>query len=121
MAANNTSVIYELTWRQFYGGIDYPFGSAKGVGYFVSYDDIATDTFKFDWSSSSDPYHLPILAGETLGGFYTDLDQTASQYLLAYIDDAQNNTFSNSGLSSFRGETVPEPATMLLSGLGRAG
>jgi hypothetical protein len=122
MAANNISVIYELTWRQFYGGINYPFGSANGVGYFVSYDDIAADTFKFDWSSSSAPYHLPVLAGETLGGFYTDLDQTASHYVLAYIDDAQNNTFGydniDKRLRSFQGETLPEPITLSLFGLG---
>jgi len=118
MASNNTSVIYELTWRQFYGNIDYPFGSVDGVGYFVSYDDIATDTFQFDWSSSSEPYHLPILAGETLGGFNAYVDGTASQYLLAYVDNSINDTFGINDLHSFQGDTIPEPATLSLLGLG---
>jgi len=106
-----------LTWQQFFGGIEYPFGDTKAIGYFVNYSQVAANTFKFDWSHSGTPDHLPILAGETLDGFYTYVDGTASQYLLAYINDAQNDTFSSNGLSSFRGET-PEPATMLLLGVG---
>ncbi len=107
-----------LTWKQFFGGINYPFGDVIGVGYFVNYSQIATNTFKFDWSFAGTPDHLPILPGETRGGFYTSLDGTASQYLLAYIGNAQNDTFSSSGLTPFRGNTVPEPATMLLLGFG---
>jgi hypothetical protein len=118
MKVNYSTVTFDLTWRQFFGGIDYPFGDVKGIGYFVSYSEIATDTFEFDWSSPSAPYHLPILAGETLGGFSANVDGPCSQYLLAYIDDAQNSTFSSAGLSSFQGETVPEPTTICLLGLG---
>jgi hypothetical protein len=104
-----------LTWQQFFGGIDYPFGQTKSIGFFVNYSAVAADTYKFDWS---DPGHLPILPGETLAGFYAWEDTTASQYLLAYIGDAQNDTFSNNGLPPFRGDTVPEPATMSLLAVG---
>ena len=118
MTANYTPEAYALTWRQFFGGIDYPFGDdVKGIGYFVSYSEISPATYKFEWSSSSEPYHLPILAGETLGGFSANVDGPGSQYLLAYMDDAQNGTFSDSGLSSFPGET-PEPATLSLLAVG---
>ncbi len=118
MKVNYSSVSFELTWRQFFGGTDYPFGDVKAIGYYVSYSEISPDTFKFDWSSSDAPYHLPILAGETLGGFSANVDGPCSQYLLAYMDDAENGTFSDSGLSSFGGETVPEPATVVLLGFG---
>ncbi len=107
-----------LTWRQFFGGIDYPFGDVNGVGYYVNYSEVTPDTFKFNWSYPEAPYHLPILPGETLGGFHVDVDLTYSQYLLAYIDDAENETFDDSGLSSFAGETIPEPATIAMLGLG---
>jgi hypothetical protein len=108
---------WPLTWRQFFGGIDYPFGEAKCVGYFVNYSEVAPDTYKFDWAYAQDPLHLPILPGETRDDFYVFLVPTASRYLLDYMDDAQNDTFTNKGLSSFRGQT-PEPATLLLFGLG---
>jgi hypothetical protein len=113
----NISGAKDLTWKQFFGGIDYPFGEAKSVGYFVNYSKLAPDTYKFDWAYSDAPYHLPVLPGETRGDFYVFLVPTASRYLLAYMDDAQNGTFSSSGLSHFSGET-PEPATLLLFGLG---
>jgi hypothetical protein len=118
MKVNYSSATYDLTWRQFFGGIDYPFGDVKAIGYYVSYSEISPDTYKFDWSSSNAPYHLPILAGETLGGFSANVDGPCSQYLLAYMDDTENDTFSNTGLLSFRGETIPEPATIVLFGLG---
>jgi hypothetical protein len=118
MKVNYSSAIYDLTWRQFFGGIDYPFGDVKAIGYYVSYSEISPDTYKFDWSSSNAPYHLPIREGETLGGFSANVDGPCSQYLLAYMDDAQNDTLSNNGLPSFRGETVPEPGTICLLGLG---
>jgi hypothetical protein len=122
MTVNYTSAFFDLTWRQFYRGIDYSFGDVKGIGYFVSYSEISPSTYKFDWSSSTEPYHLPILAGETLGGFSANVDGPASQYVLAYIDDAQNNTFGydniDKRLHSFQGETVPEPITLSLLGLG---
>lgn len=117
MSANGSGAS-ALTWRQFFGGIDYPFGDVKGVGYFVNYNEVAPNTFKFDWSFSETPYHLPILAGETLDGFYAYVDVPCSQYLLAYIDDAGNATFGNSGLPSFRGEAVPEPASAAILILG---
>jgi hypothetical protein len=116
--SDNDLGTYALTWREFYRGIDYPFGGNKGVGFFVNYSEIESNTFQFDWSYSNAPYHLPILAGETRDGFHSLVDLTpASEYLLAYIDDAQNGTFSDNGLSAFRGQT-PEPATLVLFGLG---
>jgi hypothetical protein len=115
MKVNYSTVTFDLTWRQFFGGIDYPFGDVKGIGFYVSYSEISPATYKFDWS---DPGHLPILPGETLGDFSANVDGPCSQYLLAYIDDAQNSTFSSAGLSSFQGETVPEPTTICLLGLG---
>jgi hypothetical protein len=119
MTANYTPDAYALTWRQFFGGIDYPFGDVKGIGYFVSYSEISPATYKFEWSSSSEPYHLPILAGETLGGFGANIDGgPGSKYLLAHIGDAQNDTFGDGGLSPFQGDTVPEPATICMLGLG---
>jgi hypothetical protein len=107
-----------LTWRQFFGGIDYPFGDVNGVGYYVNYSEVAPDTFKFEWSYPEAPYHLPVLPGETLEGFHAYVDLTASQYLLAYIDDAENDTFDDSGLPWFQGEAIPEPATICFLGYG---
>ncbi|MBN2019431.1 MAG: PEP-CTERM sorting domain-containing protein [Sedimentisphaerales bacterium] len=118
MKVNYSSVTYDLTWRQFFGGIDYPFGDVKAIGYYVSYSEISPDTYKFDWSYSESPYHLPILPGEILGDFSANVDGPCSEYLLAYIDDAQNDTFSNNGLASFRGEAIPEPTSLVLFCLG---
>ena len=122
MKVNYSTATYDLTWRQFFGGIDYPFGDVKAIGYYVSYSEIAPDTYKFDWLYSNPPGHLPILPGETLGGFSANVDGPCSQYLLAYIDDAQNDTFGydniDKRLRSFQGETVPEPITLSLLGLG---
>ena len=35
MMSANYSGFSALTWRQFFGGIDYPFGQTKSVGFFV--------------------------------------------------------------------------------------
>ena len=120
MKVNYSSATYDLTWRQFFGGIDYPFGDVKAIGYYVSYSEISTDTYKFDWPYSEAPYHLPILPGETRDGFSANVDGPASEYLLAYINDAENDIFSSNGLQSFRGETVPEPASITIFALGAA-
>jgi hypothetical protein len=106
---NFPSGVFDLTWRQFCGGIDYPFGDVEGVGYFVYYSKIGSDTYKFDWMYSIAPYHFPGPAGETLGGFYAYVDRTCSQFLLAYIGNTPNNPFGNE---------TPEPGTMCLFCLG---
>ncbi len=122
MKVNYSTATFALTWRQFFGGIDYPFGDVKAIGYYVSYHEIEPDTYEFDWSSSNPPFHLPILAGETRGGFSANVDGPCSQYLLAYMDDAENGTFSSSdGLLRFPGDTVPEPATLSLLAFGGLG
>lgn|GEM_PF-2670042 len=113
---NFPSGVFDLTWRQFCGGIDYPFGDVEGVGSFTYYSKIGPDTYKFDWLYSIAPYHFPGPAGETLGGFYAYVDRTCSQYLSAYIDNARDGAFGN-GPPPFQGE-IPEPATMCLLGLG---
>ena len=106
-----------LTWREFFGGTDYTFAK-DSIGFYVNYNEISTDTYQFDWAHDNAPYHLPILPGETLSGFYADIDLTASEYLLAYIDDSENNTFGLDGLDYFQGEAVPEPATLSLLAFG---
>ena len=110
-----------LTWRQFFGGMDYPFGDSPAAAYFVAYQETFPNTFEFDWSFGAPPYHLPILPGEKLNNFYAYVDGPASQYILAHIGDAENDTFDNTGLPSFQGEAIPEPATVLLFGLGGLG
>jgi hypothetical protein len=112
ITANFPSGVFDLTWRQFCGGIDYPLGDVEGVGYFVYYSKIGPDTYKFDWMHSIAPYHFPGPAGETLAGFYAYVDRTCSQFLLAYIDNAQDGTLGNGP------PEVPEPTTMCLFGLG---
>ncbi len=116
--SDNDSGDSALTWSEFFGGIDYPFGDEKAVGYYVNYSEGEPNTFTFDWLYSEPPYHLPIFEGETLDGFYAYMDLTASQYLLAYIEEAENGTFNNTGLPWFQGEAVPEPGTVVLLGLG---
>jgi len=116
ITTNFPSGVFDLTWRQFCGGIDYPFGDVEGVGYFIYYSKISPDTYEFDWLDSITPYHFPGPAGGTLAGFYAYVDRTCSQFLLAYIDKVQNDTLGN-GSPSFQSET-PEPGTMCLFGLG---
>jgi hypothetical protein len=105
-------ITYSLTWREFFGGIDYPFGSSAAAGFFVQYSEMSPNTFAFDNPS------LAISPGESLDQFFSLLVEPGSTYLLAYVDDAASDTFDNTGLSYFQGEAVPEPATIVFLGLG---
>lgn len=105
-------VTFPLTWREFFGGIDYPFGSSAAAGFFLEYSEISPNTFAFDNPS------LAISPGETLDQFFSLLVEPSSTYLSAYLDDASSDTFDNTGLSYFQGEAIPEPSTIALLGLG---
>jgi len=107
-----------LTWSEFFGGMDYPFADSPAAAYFVNYQEVSPNTFEFDWEFHSPPYHLPILPGESRDSFYAYVDGPASQFLLAYINDAENGTFDDTGLPSFQGEAVPEPSTLFLLSFG---
>lgn len=60
---------------------------------------------------------LAISPGEQLAGFRAAVPM-GSPYVLAYLNDADNDTFDDAGLPTLSGETVPEPTTLLLFGLG---
>ena len=105
-------ITYSLTWREFFGGIDYPFGSSAAAGFFVEYIEILPNTFAFGNPS------LAISPGESLDQFFSLLLEPGSTYLLAHLGDAATDTFDNTGLSYFQGEAVPEPATVFLLAFG---
>ena len=100
---------FPLTWKQFFGGIDYPFEvDQPAAAYFVAYSE--TGSYTFD-----DP-SLAISPGESLDQFIANA-QPMSTFVLAHIGDA-NNSFNADELPTFEGEAIPEPASASLLLLG---
>lgn len=110
----NGNIFFPLTWREFFGGIDYPFGDAPAAGFFLPFTETNPGIMAFN-----DPT-LAISPGEQLGDFRASVPM-GSPYVLAYINDAENDTFDDTGLANLQGEAVPEPGTLLLLGLGGLG
>ena len=99
---------FPLTWRAFFGGIDYPFGTEPAAGFFVPYtEQISGSLFDFDTPS------LAVSPGETLNQFFArDITLPASNFVTAMGD--ATSSFDSSGFGTFSGVTVPEPSTFCL-------
>ncbi len=110
-------IIGELpTWREFFGGIDYPFGFDEAVGFFVPFSDIGDGFFLFDDASPA------VSQDESLGDFFArNIEFPASEFALAHTSDA-SNSFEPGDFSTTQGETqiVPEPSTVTLATIGMA-
>lgn len=94
------SASFPLTWQEFYGGIAYPYGTARSTGYFVAYSEIEGEAGVYSFDSPA----LAISPGESLGGFTVE-GQALSTFYLAYIDDAGTDTFDDGGLPYVTGQT----------------
>ena len=98
---------YPLTWKQFFGGMDYPFDEGvPAAAYWVPYSQTSPGVYEFDDGS------LSIAKGELLDQFFAATSGPLSTYYLAYIGDAESDTFDDNGLNSIEGEAIPEPATV---------
>jgi hypothetical protein len=106
------SATFPLSWQEFYGGMDYPFGAGPAAGYFVAYEEVSPSVYQFKVPS------LAISPGETLGQFFVD-GRALSTYYLADVCDA-TGAFSVCDLTYTEGEAVPEPSTLVLCGIGAA-
>jgi len=104
---------YPLTWKEFFGGLDYPFDEGvPAAAYWVPYSETSPGVYEFDDGS------LAVSAGEWLGQFFAYTGGPMSTYHLACIGDAESDTFDEAGLNSIEGEAIPEPATLGLLAIG---
>jgi hypothetical protein len=113
-----------LTWSNFFGGINYPLSTSYGTGYFLDYtpDDLGASVLTFSFLLDN----AAISPGETLTGFNIEVGLgPMTNYVLAHVNNA-GPPFGDgnvSGFSTFRGETqvIPEPSTAVLLGFGLVG
>jgi len=97
---------YPLTWKEFFGGMDYPFGDVPAAAYWVPYSQTSGGVYEFDDGS------LAVSQGESLDQFFAYTSGPMSTYHLAYIGSAESDTFDDDGLDTIEGEAIPEPATL---------
>jgi len=104
---------FDLTWRQFFGGMDYPYpANQPAAGYWIAYSAAGGGGYEFDSPE------LAVSPGERLDGFYAYGSMPCSTFYLAHIGDAGTDTFDENGLPCVSGEAIPEPATLALLALG---
>jgi hypothetical protein len=104
----------DLTWRQFFGGIDYPYDASQtAAAYWVNYSWVegSEELYAFD-----DPDLAVSPGDEPLDGFWAFGGHPLSTFYVAHIPDAANEF--DAGLPVTSGQATPEPATLGLLALG---